>query len=90
VEWSEVLVTRCLNIIRRYTDHIRFAAYMAISFITSFPILLVLFCIFVRIYGLFCMLLLNFVQAFLMYSYCNVCSVLYFIFSCVVLCIVCV
>ena len=39
---------------------------------------------------MFCMLLFNYVQAALMYSYCYVCSVLGILFHCVVLCIVCV
>ena len=39
---------------------------------------------------MFRMLLFNFVQVYLMYSYCYVCSVLGILFLCVVLYIVCV
>ena len=87
MKWTEGPTNKVSIIIRRYTDHTRFAAYMAVSIITFFSYSfgsVVYHCT----YGcMLCMLLFNFVQVSLIFSYCYVCSVLGILFHCVFLCI---
>jgi hypothetical protein len=86
MKWSEGISQRVFIIITRYEVCCLYDCFVYHIFSYSFSSIF-----YHCVYGcMFCMLLFNFVQVYLMYSYCYLCTVQCILFHCVVLCTVCV
>ena len=89
MKWSEGLRNRVSIIIKIYIDHTKFCCFFHIILVLLCSIIYKVVC-FVCFYLILFICILCILIIVLMYSYCYVCSVLGFVFHCVVLCIVCV
>ena len=101
MKWNESPSNRVFINIIRYIDHMKFAVYVAVSFITVWKIFgsilyhctygcIVFMLLFHFVNYVFLLLCLSILIVMFMYSYGYVCSLLGILFHCVVLCIVCV